>query len=76
MLVQEWEEVAKPRTFSAEVECLVAKTFGLWEVERSKIFSADNYSFDVVARSVQVVIQRLLGVALIECVARSCADVR
>lgn len=53
--MQEWEEVSRARAFNAEIDCLMAQRLGPCAMKRSRIFNADNFSFDVVVRSLQVV---------------------
>ncbi|VDM47167.1 unnamed protein product [Toxocara canis] len=53
--VRGWEEVAGPRAFNPEIDYLMAQRLGPCAMKRSRIFSADNFSFDVVVRSLQLV---------------------
>uniref|UniRef100_A0A0M3IHH5 Nucleoporin_N domain-containing protein n=1 Tax=Ascaris lumbricoides TaxID=6252 RepID=A0A0M3IHH5_ASCLU len=54
-VMQEWEEVSRARAFNAEIDCLMAQRLGPCAMKRSRIFNADNFSFDVVVRSLQLV---------------------
>ncbi|VDK57133.1 unnamed protein product, partial [Anisakis simplex] len=54
-LRKDWEEISVPQAFNAEIDCFMAQRLGPCAMKRYRIFDADNFSFDVVVRSLQLV---------------------